>query len=112
MRRDTKEQSDVGVVDYIGSAESFHFRSVFRFDVFAEEFEIFRVDPGMHVALGEDHCAGLLKDTITGDMIDVIVRVDDVLHRQLRQLADFGEQLFGCFGIFERVDHRHAVARR
>ncbi len=57
----------------------------------------------------EDDCAVLLEQRITGNVVDVVVSVDDKFYGEPRELADFGEHLFCGFGVLEGVDDGYAV---
>jgi len=86
-------------------------------DVIAQQFQILRLDPTAYVVLRHDDSTGGGKDPVSTGMIGMVMRVDDVPDRQLRELPYLCKQvLVGfitgiAFGIEseKRVDHCYAV---
>ncbi len=65
------------------------------------------MDPIADIFVGEDDGAGLGENAVPGDVVNVVVRVDDVFDRQRRELADFGEQRAVVDAL--NVDHKDAI---
>src|ERR1043166_2976356 len=98
-----------GIVESSRRGEIFDHGFLFWSDGFAEEFKIFRVNPGRHVAMRDDDGALFGEDGVSGDMIKMVVGVDDELDWQFTQHANFAEQSF-CGGlVLESVDDGDTV---
>src|SRR5579859_1213378 len=102
-------QIEGGIVDDVGGDKASDPGFLFGFDVGSEEFEVFGVNPGADVPLGDDDRTGLGKHTVAGDVIEMVVRVDDEFHGQLGEFSNFRKELFGGFGVLEGVNDGDAV---
>ena len=86
-------------------------------DVFSKKLDILSVNPSTHIPLRKHNRAVLLKQGITRNVVDVIVRVDDKLHRLPGDLADLRENLLrplerkstGSVDVDEAVDDDDSV---
>ena len=65
--------------------------------------------PGAHVLLRHDHGARLREQLVTRYVVQVVVGVDDVTHRQGCHLPDGHEQGLGRRRRLEGIDDRHRV---
>src|SRR5215831_19639831 len=73
--------------------------------------------PSTHIALRDDLGAGIDEHAVTADMIQMVMRVDDKLHRQACDLADLGKNLLrrlqaertGRIDSDEAIDDNDAV---
>jgi len=59
--------------------------------------------------VGDDDGARLPEDGVAGDVIEVVMRVDDEFHRQLCELLDFGKELTRGRRVLKRVDDGDAI---
>src|SRR5262244_1552107 len=64
-----------------------------RLDLIPEQPQRFAIHPFTHIALPDDLSAGIDEHAVTADMIHMVVRVDDKLHRLAGDLADLSENL-------------------
>ena len=67
------------------------------------------MNPSANVALREHRGALLRKHAVSGNVVEVIVRVDDELDRQLRALLNLCEELLCRILGRERVDDDDAI---
>jgi len=104
-------QSQLGfrIIELRRSNEIFDLGFLFRSDVLAEKFQIFSVDPGRDVTVSDNDCAFLGEHGISGDMIEMVVGVDDELDGELGDHADFAEEGVGSGLVFKRIDYGDAV---
>jgi hypothetical protein len=72
-----------------------------------------RLEPRLRVAVRDDRGAGLLEGLAAGDMVVVVMAVDQILDRRLRDLADLREIRGRCLRPQERdrVGGDHAFRR-
>src|SRR5262249_35610009 len=80
-----------------------------RRDLIAEHSEVLGANPSAYVALRKNYRAGIEKNTVSRNVVQMIVSVNDESHRQLRHLADVREELCCRFGTPECINDRHAV---
>ena len=98
----------VGIGD-VGQGKRFDECALLRGDVGKEELEVLSALPGADVLLGQDDGAGADEDLVTGDVVEVIVRIDDVANGEFGLLLD-GFEHFLCGGLaFEGVDDSDGV---
>src|SRR5262249_11971116 len=90
-------------VEHVRSGQSFYLGFLLGFDVFAEELEILGVDPGGHVAMGDDGGALFGENGVPCDVIEVIVGIHDELDGQFGEHADFAKQSAGGPGFSKLV---------
>src|SRR5579859_2896441 len=98
-------QIDGGIVNDVGGDKAGDPGFLFGLDVGSEEFEVFGVNPGADVLLGDDDRTGLGKHTVAGDVIEMVMRVDDEFHGQLGEFSNFRKELFGGFGVLECINN-------
>src|SRR5581483_4301769 len=78
-------------------------------DVFAEKLQVFRVNPAADVAPSDHDRSRRLEHPVSGNVVQVIVSVDDELEWEGKELASLGEKRL-CRGFpLERIDDRNAV---
>src|SRR5215831_14716781 len=73
--------------------------------------------PSTHIALRDDLGAGIDEHAVTTDMIQMVMRVDDKLHRQACDLTDLRKNLLrrpqaertGSIDSHEGIDNHDAV---
>jgi hypothetical protein len=104
-----QEEYEGRIINNFGGGQVFDERFLFQPDVRAEEFEIFGVNPFADIALANDDRAGILKDGVPGDMVKVIVGIDDELDRKFRDLSNLRQELAGSFWILEGIDNRYSI---
>ena len=75
----------------------------------AEQPQVFRSDPAVHVAVRQDEGARLDEHGIASRMIEMMVRVHDEPDGQLRPAPDFRQQLLRADSRRERINHHNAV---
>ncbi len=102
-----EDSGGLGVGD-VGEVELFDGSALGRGDLGAEELEVLGALPGANVLLGEDGGSGLREESVSGDVVEVVVGVDDVADGERRFLMDGVEEELGGGGILERVDDEDA----
>ncbi len=95
-------------VGNVGEVEGFDGGALLGGDVGAEELEVLGALPGADVFLGEDGGSGGGEDRVAGDVVEVIVGVDDEADGEARLGADGVEEGLGGGGVLEGVDDEDA----
>src|SRR5437762_13528774 len=80
-----------------------------RCTILLEKLQIFGAYPGALVVMRDYCCSRFREDGVPGDVIEVVVGVDHVLHREIRDLANLREQIARRRLTDEGIDHQHAV---
>jgi len=100
---------DGGVVENIRGDEVFDLGFLLGIDVLAEEFEIFGVNPGGNVAMGDNDRAFLGEDSVSGNVIKMVVGIDNEFDGEFGEHANFAEQGLSSGRVIEGVDDGDAV---
>jgi hypothetical protein len=77
-------------------------------DLGAKELEVFGALPGANVLLGDDGGSRAGVESVTGDVVKVVVGVDDVAEGEGGFLVDGVEEELGGVGTLEGVDDEDA----
>src|SRR5262249_30879048 len=116
-RAGAEVEIDALVENNSGRRECFNKAPLLGLESRTDHFSSFCINPATHVALRQHGCPGVDKDSVSADMVEVVVRVDDKSHRKLRPFADLCQKLLGRLspevatgiGSNECIDHEYSV---
>ena len=81
----------------------------FGFDFVAEELQVFRSDPCPDIVVAEDDRTAIGEDTVSGDVVEVVVGVDHEFDGKVSEGVNLSEESFGSSLVFEGINYGDAV---